>query len=581
MYFKHLENLIEKTLRHVIADIRENKEWSRKIQVEVTRDPQHGDVTTNAAMVLAKPSGRKPCELAEMIEAGLKTDSTVSDVEIAGPGFVNLRLKPAFWQACLREILEAGPSYGQSKIGQGQSVHVEYVSANPTGPMHIGHARGAVVGDVIANLLAYTGYQVTREYYVNDAGSQIDTLARSVYLRYRQALGEEIDNIPEGWYPGSYLIPVGEDVAQQHGDQWRTAGEDQWGGPIRKIAVAAMMDVIRDDLALLGVHHDIFFSEHHMTAQGHVEAVFNQLEQQGLIYVGVLDPPRGKKPEDWEERPQALFKTGHFGDDCDRPLKKSDGSWTYFAADIAYHHDKIRRGHDILVNIWGADHKGYVKRLQAAVDALSGGQTRLEVVLTDLVHLSEGGKPVKMSKRAGSYVTVRDAVERVGKDVVRFIMLTRKNDQVLEFDLEKAVAHSRDNPVFYVQYAHARCHSLFRLARETFPDADLSRPGLLQADFSILTDDDELALMKKLAGWPRVVEQAAEAREPHRCASCLYDIASGFHALWTKGREDPGLRFLLPDDAKVTYARLALVQAICDIIASGLGIFGVKPVKEM
>ncbi len=581
MYFKNIENLIENALRPVITDTPEGKGWRENIHVELTRDPAHGDVTTNAAMILAKPSGRKPRELAAMIEVGLKADENITDVEIAGPGFVNLRLKPAFWHARLGDILAAGELYGQSKIGQGQSVNVEYVSANPTGPMHIGHARGAVVGDVIANLLAYTGYQVTREYYVNDAGSQIDTLARSVYLRYRQALGEEIGAIPEGLYPGAYLIPVGEDLAQKYGDQWKNVGEDQWMTPMRQMVVTAMMDMIRDDLALLGVRHDVFFSEYQMTTEGKVGAVFNQLEQQRLIYVGVLNPPKGKKPDDWESRPQALFKTGNFGDDCDRPLKKSDGAWTYFAADIAYHHDKIARGHDLLVNIWGADHKGYVKRLQAAVDALSHGQTKLDIILTDLVHLSQGGQPVKMSKRAGSYVTVRDAIERVGKDVVRFIMLTRKNDQVIEFDLEKAVAQSRDNPVFYVQYAHARCHSLFRLAKETFPNADFSRAALLKADFSILTDDDELALMKKLADWPRVVEQATQAYEPHRCASYLYDIAAAFHALWTKGREEPGLRFLLPDDERVTRARLALVRGLCDVIASGLRIFDVKPVKEM
>ena len=581
MYFKNLEHLIENALKHAITDKTEGGQWRESIHVELTRDPAHGDVTTNAAMILAKPSGRKPRELAAMIQAGLKADENITDVEIAGPGFVNLRLKPAFWQARLREILAAGELYGQSTIGQGQSVNVEYVSANPTGPMHIGHARGAVVGDVIANLLTYNGYQVTREYYVNDAGSQIDALARSVYLRYRQALGEEIGAIPEGLYPGSYLIPVGENLAQHYGNQWKNVGKDQWETPMRQMAVTAMMDMIRDDLAMLGVRHDVFFSEYQMTSEGKVGSVFEQLEQQGLIYVGVLDPPKGKKPDDWEPRPQALFKTGNFGDDCDRPLKKSDGAWTYFAADIAYHHDKISRGHDILVNVWGADHKGYVKRLQAAVDALSHGQTTLDVILTDLVHLSQGGQPVKMSKRAGSYVTVRDAIERVGKDVVRFIMLTRKNDQVIEFDLEKAVAQSRDNPVFYVQYAHARCHSLFRLAGETFPDADLSRAALLQADFSILTDRDELALMKKLADWPRVVQQSAVAYEPHRCASYLYDIAAAFHALWTKGREEPGLRFLSPDDEVMTRARLALVRGLCDVIASGLRIFDVKPVKEM
>jgi arginyl-tRNA synthetase len=552
-----------------------------KVTAEPPREDSHGDVATNAAMVLSKPASMKPRDLADKIAVVLRGHPAVTAVEVAGPGFINLRLADGFWAERLADILAAGADYGTSTAGQGRKINVEYVSANPTGPMHIGHARGAVTGDALASLLAKAGYAVTREYYINDAGAQVDVLARSVHLRYREALGEAIGDIPEGLYPGDYLKPAGEALAKEHGDKFKSAPESEWLVPFRQYAVDAMMGMIKSDLADLGVHHDVFVSERGLVEAGKVAAALDFLDGQGLIYQGVLEPPKGKLPDDWEERPQTLFKATEFGDDVDRPLKKSDGSWTYFASDIAYHLDKYQRGFDTLIDVWGADHGGYVKRMAAAVKAMSNGAATLDVKLCQMVNLLKGGQPYKMSKRAGTFVTLADLVEAVGKDVVRFIMLTRKNDAHLDFDLDKVLEQSRDNPVFYVQYAHARCHSVMRHAGDIWADW-----GQLLVDGGItplrrLTDPAELGLIKLLASWPRVVETAAEAHEPHRVAFYLYDLAAGFHGLWNKGKDDTRLRFLIEEDRELSLARLALLQAVVVVIASGLAVFGVEPLEEM
>ena len=552
-----------------------------KVTAEPPREEAHGDVATNAAMVLAKAAGRKPRDLAEDLAGQLRAHPAVAAVEIAGPGFINLRLAESFWAVRLAEVLRAGAAYGDSAMGGGRPINVEYVSANPTGPMHIGHARGAVVGDALASLLAKAGFAVTREYYINDAGAQVDVLARSAHLRYREALGEEIGDIPEGLYPGDYLKPVGQALAAEHGDAFRAAPELQWLEPFRRFAVSAMMAMIRDDLAALGVRHDVFTSERELVESGKVAAALHYLEERGQVYQGVLEPPKGKLPDDWEPRPQTLFRATAFGDDVDRPLRKSDGSWTYFASDIAYHLDKFRRGFPEMIDIWGADHGGYVKRMQAAVKAVSEGGGGLDVKLCQMVNLMKGGLPFKMSKRAGTFVTLRDLVEQVGKDVVRFIMLIRKNDAHLDFDLDKVLEQSRDNPVFYVQYAHARCRSVLRHGAETLAGCDLSRLALAEGPLERLTDPAELALIRLLAGWPRLVESAAEAHEPHRVAFYLGDVAAAFHGLWNKGKDDTQLRFLVEDDAQLSLARMGLVHAVADVIASGLAVFGVEPVEEM
>ncbi len=553
-----------------------------RLQVEPPRDPTHGDLSTNAAMVLAKPARMAPKALAQLLVGALVGHPEVAGAEIAGPGFVNLRLKPSFWPQRLRDVLQEGLDYGRSDVGQGRKVNVEYVSANPTGPMHVGHGRGAVMGDALAALLEKTGYAVTREYYVNDAGAQVEVLARSAFLRYREALGDEIGAIPEGLYPGEYLKEVGTALAARDGDKWRGLPEADWLAPIRDFTVAAMLQLIKDDLAALGVHHAVFVSERQdIVARGRVDEALAALEAAGHIYTGVLEPPKGMKPEDWEPRPQTLFRSTAFGDDVDRPLRKSDGSWTYFAADIAYHLDKVRRGFPDLIDVWGADHGGYVKRMQAAVSALTGGRAHLDVKLCQLVNLLKGGEPVKMSKRSGTFVTLREVIEEVGAGVVRFIMLTRKNDQHLDFDLAKVTEQSKDNPVFYVQYAHARSHSVRRQAEAVFPGIDLSDGNLAGAALERLTDPDEIALIRALADWPRQVEAAAEAHEPHRIAFYLYDLASSFHALWTRGKEELSLRFVMPDDSGLTLARLALVRGVGLVIAGGLGVMGVEPVEEM
>jgi arginyl-tRNA synthetase len=551
-----------------------------RVTAEPPRETSHGDVATNAAMVLSKAAGQKPRDFAEKLAAELKTLPAVIGVEIAGPGFINLRLADSFWAERLADILVAGIAYGNGQT-KNHRVNVEYVSANPTGPMHIGHARGAVVGDALASLLAKAGFDVTREYYINDAGAQVDVLARSVHLRYREALGEAIGDIPEGLYPGDYLKPVGQELAAKLGDRYKTAPEQEWLVEFRQYAVDAMMGMIREDLAALGVSHDAFTSERGLVEGGKVDAALAFLEERGDVYTGILEPPKGKVLDDWEPRPQVLFNATQFGDDVDRPLKKSDGSWTYFASDIAYHLDKFRRGFGDMIDIWGADHGGYVKRMQAAVKAVSEGQGALDVKLCQMVNLLKGGQPYKMSKRAGTFVTLRDLVDSVGKDVVRFIMLIRKNDAHLDFDLDKVLEQSRDNPVFYVQYAHARCRSVLRHGANMWPDLDNSPQSLAKSALGRLTDPAELGLIKLMAGWPRLVESAAEAHEPHRVAFYLTELAAGFHGLWNKGKDDVQLRFLLEDDRELSEARLALLSAVATVIASGLVIFGVEPVEEM
>jgi arginyl-tRNA synthetase len=553
-----------------------------RITVEPPRDATHGDVATNAAMALSKIVGAKPRDLADRIVAKFAHDGDVTKAEVAGPGFINLTLSDRFWHARLAEILRAGIAYGTSKAGQGRKVNVEYVSANPTGPMHVGHGRGAVVGDALAGLLAKAGYDVTREYYINDAGAQVDTLARSLHLRYRQALGERIGEIPEGFYPGDYLIPIGEALAKRDGAKWHNQPESEWLVALRTFAVDEMMKLIRADLKALGVEHNVFTSERALVQAGEVANAIAELESRDLIYTGTLEPPKGKVIEDYEARPQKLFRASQFGDDVDRPVAKSDGSWTYFATDMAYHRDKFRRGFDDMIDVWGADHGGYVKRMNAAVRALTEQKGRIDVQLCQMVNLMQNGEPVKMSKRSGTFVTLREVIDEVGKDAVRFIMLTRKNDAQLEFDLAKVVEQSRDNPVFYVQYSHARCCSVLRHAAEMFTTDELTADALAKASLDKLTDPAELALIKSMADWPRTVESAAVAHEPHRIAYYLQDLSSYFHALWTKGaREDVSLRFLNEDDREITRARLALVKALATVIASGLAVMGVEPVEEL
>jgi arginyl-tRNA synthetase len=550
------------------------------ITVEPPRDPAHGDLATNAAMVLAKPAGTNPRALAERLSEQLRRLPDVTAVDVAGPGFINLRLAPAVWQHLVGEILNSGDSYGRSEMGQGKRANVEYVSANPTGPMHMGHCRGAVVGDVLANLLAFAGFTVTKEYYINDAGSQVDTLARSAHLRYREALGEDIGEIPEGFYPGDYLVPVGAMLAAEFGDKYKDAPESDWLRLFKRKSVDAMMDRIRDDLAVLGVHHDMFYSEQSMHDNGKVEAAIADLEAKGHVYTGVLEPPKGEVPDDWEQVPLLLFRATNFGDDADRPLKKSSGAWTYFGADIAYHREKALRS-DLLVNIWGADHGGAVKRIKAAVAAITGRKNVLDVQLVQMVRLLRGGEPVKMSKRSGNFVTLADVVEEVGRGVVRFIMLTRKSDSQLDFDFAKVVEQSKDNPVFYVQYANARISSALTKAKDV--NHNVAETSLLCEAVTLerLVRAEELALVKQMSMWPRVIEQAADAHEPHRIAFYLHELASGLHALWNAGNDDPTLRFALADNPELTLARSALITAVRQVLHNGLGIMGVDPVEEM
>ncbi|WP_417623719.1 arginine--tRNA ligase [Paremcibacter congregatus] len=553
----------------------------KNVTIEPPRDASHGDISTNVAMVLTKQARMKPRDIAELVAEGLNALEDVEKVDVAGPGFINITLKPHVIQQQVSTILKAASSYGRSALGKRERVNVEYVSVNPTGPLHVGHCRGAIFGDALASLLDFTGYDVSREYYINDAGGQIDVLARSAYVRYQEALGIEIEEIPEGLYPGAYLIPVGQALAKEFGDKWRDAPENEWLGEIRTFATNAMMDLIRADLDTLGIRHDVFFSELTLHNENRIQPALNQLEEKGLIYTGVLEAPKGTKPDDWEERPQTLFKATEFGDDVDRAVMKSDGSWTYFAADVAYHYDKIQRGFTTLIDVWGADHGGYVKRVESVIKALGGDKIDFDVRLCQMVKLLRGGEPVKMSKRSGNFITMRDIVEEVGKDVVRFIMLTRKNDASLEFDFTKVTEQSKDNPVFYVQYAHARVHSVLRKAQAAFPDLDISRAALAGADMSVFTDPSEQALIKNMLNWPRLVESAALAREPHRIAYYLYELASEFHALWNKGNDNVDLRFIIEDDTQKTVSRLALISAVASLIATGLDILGVEPVEEM
>ncbi|MBO6854344.1 MAG: arginine--tRNA ligase [Marivivens sp.] len=547
------------------------------VAVEPPRDPLHGDMATNAAMVLAKPAKQKPRDIAENLAEKLRADSRVLSAEVAGPGFLNLRLEAIVWQGLVRDIL-VDPTFGRSSLGDGKKVNVEYVSANPTGPLHVGHTRGAVFGDALASLLDYAGYNVTREYYINDGGAQVDVLARSVYLRYLEAHGQDVA-FEDGTYPGDYLVPVGEALKAKVGDAYVGKPESEWLVSVREFATEAMMDLIREDLKALGVEMDQFYSEKSLYGTGRIEGALQALEAKGLIYKGVLEPPKGKVPEDWEPREQTLFKSTEHGDDVDRAVMKSDGSWTYFAPDIAYHYDKVSRGFDQLIDVFGADHGGYVKRMKAAVSALSDGQVPLDIKLCQLVKLWKNGEPFKMSKRAGNFVTLRDVVDQVGPDVTRFHMLTRKNDAPLDFDFDKVLEQSKDNPVFYVQYAHARVHSVLRKARDegfSVADADLA-----EADLSLLKNEAEIAVAKKLAEWPRLVEIAAKGHEPHRVAFYLYELASEFHGLWNKGNDDVSLRFLQSNDEVTSKAKIALIRSVSVVISHGLAILGVKPVTEM
>ncbi len=550
-----------------------------KLGIEPPRDASHGDIATNAALVLAKQAGMAPRDLAEKIAEKLGEDSDVETSGIAGPGFVNLKLADGFWRKQLKTVLDQEAGYGSSDLGGGRKINVEYVSANPTGPMHVGHCRGAVVGDALANLLAFAGYDVTKEYYINDAGVQIDVLARSVLLRYREALGDQIGEIPEGLYPGDYLVPVGEALAEEYGRDLLQMPDDEALAIVKDRAIETMMAMIRDDLSALNIHHDVFFSERDLHADGakRIRTAINELTMNGHVYKGKLPPPKGQLPDDWEDREQPLFRSTAVGDDIDRPLVKSDGSYTYFAADVAYFMDKYKRGFEEMIYVLGADHGGYVKRLEALARAVSGGKAKLTVLLCQLVKLYRNGEPVRMSKRSGQFVTLRDVVDEVGRDPVRFMMLYRKNLEPLDFDFAKVTEQSKDNPVFYVQYASARCHSVFRQAAEQFGEP-------VEADTSaldLLTDETEIALIRKLAEYPRVIEAAAQAHEPHRIAFYLYDLASALHGHWNRGTDDDSLRFVKVNNPQLTRARLGLVQGVLNVLRSGLSIVGADSPAEM
>ncbi|MGQ2907308.1 MAG: arginine--tRNA ligase [Aliihoeflea sp.] len=553
-----------------------------RVTVEPPRDPSHGDLATNAAMVLAKPAKTSPRALAERLAEALKADPDVAAVDVAGPGFVNLRLNDTFWQARLGEVLDAGTDYGRSSLGAGRKVNVEYVSANPTGPMHVGHCRGAVVGDALANLLAFAGHDVTKEYYINDAGAQIDVLAQSVMVRYREALGERIGEIPAGLYPGDYLVPVGQALAKEFGHKLLEMPSEEALALVKDRTIDAMMAMIREDLAALNVHHDVFFSERslHGANGGAILSAINDLTLKGHVYKGKLPPPKGQLPDDWEDREQTLFKSTGVGDDIDRPLMKSDGQFTYFAADVAYMKDKYQRGFDELVFILGADHGGYVKRLEALAKALAGDKLEVTVLLCQLVKLFRDGEPVRMSKRAGEFVTLRDVVDEVGRDAIRFMMLYRKNSEPLDFDFAKVTEQSKDNPVFYVQYASARCHSVFRQAKEQL-GTDWIDEAAMKAAAHRLTDEGELALIRKLVEYPRLIESAALAQEPHRLAFYLYDLASALHGHWNRGTDNNDLRFIKVNDPELTRARLGMVQAVSNVLSSGLALVGADAPSEM
>ena len=570
--FAEIRTSVIETLDAMVAEghLPTGLSWGA-VAVEPPRDAAHGDMATNAAMVLAKPSGRAPRDIAVELVGRLISDARIVSAEVAGPGFINLRLAPEVWHDVVAEAIDAGKTFGHSGLGAGVKVNVEYVSANPTGPLHVGHTRGAVFGDALASLLDFAGYEVTREYYINDGGGQVDVLARSAYERYREANGLSPE-IAEGLYPGDYLIPIGEALREKYGDSLLDKPEDVWLTEVRDFATDAMMDLIREDLAAIGVKMDVFYSEKSLYGTGRIEAAIAELKKRGLIYKGTLEPPKGKTPEDWEPREQTLFKSTVHGDDVDRPIMKSDGAWTYFAPDIAYHWDKIARGFDELIDVFGADHGGYVKRMNAAVSALSDGRVPLDIKLTQLVKLYKNGEPFKMSKRAGTFITLRDVVSEVGADVTRFHMLTRKNDAPLDFDFDKVTEQSKDNPVFYVQYAHARIRSVMRKAEALHLD---------WSDNARLEDEAEYNVARKIAEWPRLVEIAARNHEPHRVAFYLYELASDFHALWNKGNDIPALRFLQEGDPEATAAKIALPRAVAVVISNGLSILGVTPAEEM
>ncbi len=582
--FAHVEGLI----RQALADMQSAGELAGDIDVsgieaETPKDKSHGDFATNAAMVLAKKAGKKPRDIAEALKVRLEAHEDIAAADVAGPGFLNLRLRPSFWQALVPAILKEGGGYGQVNLGKDVKTNVEYVSANPTGPMHVGHCRGAVFGDALARLLEFAGYDVTREYYINDAGGQVDVLARSAFLRYREALGEDVGEIPEGLYPGDYLVPVGAALAEEHGDKLKAQDEADWLPTVRAKAIDMMMAMIREDLAALNIHHDVFFSEASLQQNGRdrIAEAIDVLDGKGLIYDGVLPKPKGHDDGDWEEREQKLFRSTEFGDDVDRAIAKSDGSYTYFAGDVGYHYDKLQRGFKHLINVFGADHIGYIKRMKSAVAALSDKEADLDIKVCQLVKLFRAGEPVRMSKRAGTFVTLRDVVDEVGRDPVRFMMLYRKNDAPLDFDFAKVTEQSKDNPVFYVQYAHARSSSIFRNAQEAFPDLDLGVDRLCEADLARLDHEGEIEIIKMLASFPRMIEGAARAHEPHRLAFYLYELASALHGQWARGNDSPQLRFIANDDSELTVARLALIAATRQVISSGLGILGVEAPDAM
>ena len=582
--FSSFENEVKKIVQAI--EFKTNSELDlSKVSVEPPRDSSHGDLATNAAMVLARQVGLNPRELAASISSELERHEDIQGTQIAGPGFINIKLDPAFWARHLAVILKSGSQYGASLVGQGKKVNVEYVSANPTGPMHVGHCRGAVIGDALANLLAFAGFDVTREYYVNDAGAQIDVLASSLFLRYREALGEEIGEIPEGLYPGEYLLAPAKKLAEQYQNRLLSMDEAERMAILRSFAIDQMMDLIRGDLASLQIHHDIFFSERelHQKVDGRseIDRMLNSMRERGFVYDGHLPPPKGELPEDWEDREQTLFKSTAVGDDIDRPLVKSDGSFTYFAADVAYFKNKFDRGFNRMVYVLGADHGGYVKRLKAVAQAVSGGACELDVLLVQLVKLLRDNKPVQMSKRAGNFITLRDVVDEVGSDAVRFMMLYRKAEALLDFDFQKVTEQTRDNPVFYVQYAHARTCSVFRQASSEMPALSVTKEDLAKADLSLLNDAGELDLIRKLAEYPRIIEQAAKADEPHRLAFYLNDLASEFHTHWNRGKEKPELRFINHKNAQLTLARLAMLHATALVLASGLSIIGASAPQEM
>lgn len=580
--YNHIRALLLKTLPALAA----SEGWALpapipSFTVEAPRDPKHGDIATNLALTLAKPLGKPPRVIADAITQALRCDPSYLSVDVAGPGFINLRLSATLWHEQLRAILHEGVHYGDSAMGKGERINIEYVSANPTGPMHAGHVRGAVFGDALSNLMAKAGYKVTRRYYFNDAGAQVDVLARTVHLRYREALGENIGDIPEGFYPGDYLKPVAEELVQRDGKKWLDVPEETWLKPIRDFAVEAMMAAIREDLKLIGIQHDVFTNERDVIENGTLDKVFNILEQKGLIYVGTLPPPRGKEMEDWEPVPLTLFRSSQFGDSSDRALKKRDGHWAYIMPDIAYHYTMIEEGYHHMINVLGADHGGYLERMRPAIAALSDGKAQLDALFCQMVKVLNNGELVKLSKRSGNLITLREMVEQVGADSVRFTILTRSFDSQFEFDFAKVKEQSRDNPVFYIQYAHARCCSVLRHGAEMFKAVDLSAESLREVDLSLLSGEDDLALIRFLVSWPKLVEAAAEAREPHRVSFYLYELASQLHGFWNKGKDDATLRFLMEDNKPLTMARLALVKAVALVIASGLAVIGVQPVEEM